>query len=256
MSVTGPPGGGPWRAGSAISDTAAGTFLAQGVIAALFARERTGRGQWVHTSLLESMINLMDFQAVRWLSDGVVPGQAGNDHPTLVPMGTFVTRDGHVNVAAVMDWDAFVEAIEGQSLFEGDERFSSAIARVVNREALRDVIQSRLALRDTADWVSVFVAAGLPCGPVLSMDEVFADPQVEHLELSRAVVHAVDGEQQVLRHPVTFSETSAGVRSAPPVAGAQGVEVLREIGLAEDEIEALIASGAVARERAARGWES
>ena len=101
MSVTGPPGGGPWRAGIAISDTAAGTFLAQGVLAALFARERTGRGQWVHTSLFEALVNFMDFQAARWLVEAEIPGQAGNDHPTLFPMGLFETLDGSINIAVL-----------------------------------------------------------------------------------------------------------------------------------------------------------
>jgi crotonobetainyl-CoA:carnitine CoA-transferase CaiB-like acyl-CoA transferase len=249
MSVTGPPGGGPWRAGIAISDTAAGTFLTQGILAALYARERTGRGQWVHTSLLESMINFMDFQAMRWLVDGVVPPQAGNDHPTVVPMGTFETRDGHVNVAAVMDWEGFVRAIDGELLFAGEARFADAIARIQNRAALRDVIQSRLIEQPTEYWLERFLAAGLPCGPVLSMDEVFADPQVEHLELTRSVTHATEGELRVLRHPVTMSETPVGVRGAPPLPGADTDAVLREIGYDEDEIEALVASGAATRER-------
>ena len=136
MSVTGPPAGGPWRAGIAISDTAAGTFLAQGVLAALYVRERTGKGQWLHTSLLESLVNFMDFQAARWLVDGEVPAQSGNDHPTLFPMGTFKTRDGAINLAVTSGWSDFVEALGAPGLLE-DPLFAGPQDRIRNREPLR-----------------------------------------------------------------------------------------------------------------------
>ena len=134
MSVTGPPGSGPWRTGIAISDTASGTFLTQGVLAALFARERTGRGQWVHTSLLESMINLMDFQACRWLTDGVVPPQQGNDHPTFFPMGTYRSGDGYINIAGLKSIEVFLGILGAEGLLD-DERFATAESRRANRAA-------------------------------------------------------------------------------------------------------------------------
>ncbi|MBW2417495.1 MAG: CoA transferase [Deltaproteobacteria bacterium] len=247
MSVTGPPGTGPWRAGIAISDTASGTFLTQGVLAALIARDRTGRGQWVHTSLLEAMVNFMDFQAVRWLIDGVVPEQAGNDHPTIVPMGTYKTADGAINIAAVMGWEPFLEAIDGRELAD-DPGFATWEARSRNGAALHEAIEAKLARRGSAQWVEILNAAGLPCGPVLALDEVFADPQVQHLQLTRKVEHAKDGEVELLRLPLTFSETPAGVRSAAPLPGADTRELLAEHGFSEDEIGALVASGAVALE--------
>ncbi len=245
MSVTGPPGSGPWRAGIAVSDTAAGTFLAQGVIAALYARERSGCGQWVHTSLLESMVNFMDFQAARWLVDGVVAPQEGNHHPTVSPMGTFRARDGSLNIAPALAWEAFARAIDAPELLS-DPRFASLESRVQHREALSELIESKLAERNVSDWVERINAAGVPCGPILSLDQVFEDPQVRHLNLTRTVEHERDGPLRLLRSALTFSETPARIRSAPPVQGAHTREVMEELGYSTAEIEVLIADGAAA----------
>jgi crotonobetainyl-CoA:carnitine CoA-transferase CaiB-like acyl-CoA transferase len=253
MSVTGPPGGGPWRAGIAISDTAAGTFLTQGVLAALLARERSGRGQWVHTSLLEAMINFMDFQAVRWLTDGVVPPQSGNDHPTLFPMGTFRAQDGWINIAPALDWEGFARAIEAGELLE-DPRFADVAARYRNRDALRDALEARLATRTVSEWVEIVNAAGIPCGPVLTLDQVFADPQVQHLGLTQTVTHAHDGPVTLLRLPLTFSSTPASIRSAAPIPGAHTRAILGECGYAKDEIDELVRCGAAADRSEAPGW--
>ena len=245
MSVTGPPGAGPWRAGIAISDTASGTFLTQGILAALYSRERTGRGQWVHTSLLEAMVNMMDFQAVRWLVDGVVPGQRGNDHPTLFPMGAFATQDGLINLAVLDGWPRFAEAI-GLPELGDDPRFSTLEVRLKNREALRGLVEDALIQRTTAHWIEVFAAADLPCGPILSMDEVFADPQVQQLQLTRPVTHEERGRLDLLRHPVTWSDTPSGVSGPPPRPGCHTREVLLEAGLTAAEVDQWIDSGGIA----------
>ena len=244
MSVTGQPGAGPWRAGIAISDTAAGTFLTQGVLAALYARERTGLGQWVHTSLFEAMVNFMDFQAARWLVDGEVPPQAGNDHPTLFPMGLFPTRDGSINIAVFSGWTRFLEVV-GLSEFADDPRFSGVDARVRNKEALRELVEERLVERSTAEWLEVFSAAEIPCGPVLSMDETFSDPQASHLELTRTVEHEEAGRLELLRHPVTLTDTPTGIRKPPPLLGSGTRAILIEHGYTEAEIEGLLEAGVI-----------
>jgi len=253
MSVTGPAGSGPWRAGIAISDTAAGTFLTQGVLGALLVRERTGSGQWVHTSLLEAMINFMDFQAVRWLTDGVVPPQSGNDHPTLFPMGTFRAADGWINIAPALDWEGFARAIEAIDLLE-DPRFQGVGARYRNREALREALEAKLATRTVSEWVEIVNAAGIPCGPVLALDQVFDDPQVRHLCVAQTVTHESDGPVTLLRLPLNFSSTPTSIRSAAPIPGAHTREILAECGYGEAEIDEILDSGAAAERSEAPSW--
>jgi crotonobetainyl-CoA:carnitine CoA-transferase CaiB-like acyl-CoA transferase len=242
MSVTGPPGTGPSRAGIAISDTAAGTLLTQGVLAALFARERTGRGQWVRTSLLEAMISFMDFQAARWLIDHEVPPQVGNQHPTFVPMGAYPTADGYVNVSALGDFESFC-ALIGAPELAADPRFADNASRLEHRTELDAALADAFRLRATAEWVEL-LSSIVPCGPVLTMDEVFADAQVRHLEMTCAVEDPTGRTIDVLRPPIAFSDTPTSVRRGPPAAGAHTREVLREIGYDDGEIDALIASGA------------
>jgi crotonobetainyl-CoA:carnitine CoA-transferase CaiB-like acyl-CoA transferase len=245
MSVTGPPGSGPWRVGIAISDTAAGTFLTQGILAALIARGRTGRGQWVHTSLIESLLNFMDFQAARWLNDGDVPGQAGNDHPTVFPMGTYRTGDGLINISAMGTWTDFCETI-GAPALAVDPRFAEADTRLRHRDDLRVELEATLAGATTAEWVVRLTAAGYPAGPVLRVDEAFADPQVRHLDMVAVVHHATAGDVSVLRHPVNLTDTPSSVRAAAAVPGSDTASVLASLGYDRSTIAALLESGAVA----------
>lgn len=198
MSVTGLPGTEPTRVGIPVSDLASGLHLAVGILVALHDRTRTGVGRWVRTSLLETMISTMDLQAVRWTADGEVPVQEGNHHPTLVPMGCFQSRDGWVNVAGPSGrlLRRFCEAI-GLPDLPTDERFDSGPKRSANRAELNEIVAERLRERTTAEWVEVLNAAGVPCGPVYSMDEVFADPHVEHLGMV---------ELDLVRNPVTMGD--------------------------------------------------
>jgi crotonobetainyl-CoA:carnitine CoA-transferase CaiB-like acyl-CoA transferase len=253
MSVTGPPGTGPWRTGIAISDTAAGTFLTQGVLAALIARERTGRGQWVYTSLLESMVNLMDFQACRWLTDGVVPQQEGNDHPTFFPMGTYRTGDGYVNIGGLKSIEAFLGAIDGIDLLD-DERFTTAESRRAHRVEFNAACEDRLRAGTTAQWVERLNAAGIPAGPVYAIDQTFADPQVQHLDLAFTVEADDAPPVALLRHPVTMSDTPTSIRTGPPRAGADTREVLAELGYDDAAIDALLTSGAAATAVRGDSW--
>jgi formyl-CoA transferase len=199
MSVTGLPDTEPTRVGIPVSDLAAGLHLAVGILVALHDRDRTGRGRWVRTSLLETMISMMDLQAVRWTVDGEVPAQEGNHHPTLVPMGCFPSKDGWVNVAGPSGrlLHRFCDAI-GLPELPRDPRFDSGHKRSANRAELNEIVRERLAQRTTAEWVEVLNAAGVPCGPVYSMDEVFADEQVRHLGMA--------GLNGLVRSPITMGD--------------------------------------------------
>ena len=246
MSVTGLPGTGPVRAGIPVSDLAAGLYLAIGVLVALHDRERTGTGRWVRTSLLEAMIAMMDFQAARWTVDREVPGQAGNDHPTIVPMGCFPTADGYVNIGAASGHllRAFVTAI-GLPRLADDDRFDSPEKRSANRAELNEIIAERTLTRPTADWVAGLNAAGVPCGPVYQMDEVFGDPQVEHLGMTSTVRHPMIGPMAIVRNAVQMTGGPDTVRTPSPDPGEHTDAVLAELGYSPAQIMELRAQGVI-----------
>lgn len=227
MSLTGPPGSGPWRVGVAVSDSVAGAYLAQGVVAALYARERTGRGQWVHTSLLETAIHLLDFQAARWLIDGIDPQQEGNNHPTIPAMGMFATADGTINIGVLTDFERFAEMV-GRSDLVRDPRFAGIADRVRNRDELNAVIAGVMKTRTTQEWVDA-LAEAFPCGPIYRVPEVFADPQVQHLGVTTTVDAPGGRKVAVLTHPVHFTATPTSVRSGAPAPGEDTGEVLRDL---------------------------
>jgi formyl-CoA transferase len=246
MSVTGTPGTPPTRAGIPVSDLAAGLYLAVGVLVALHDRERTGTGRWVQTSLLESMIAMMDFQATRWTVDGEVPPSAGNHHPTTVPMGCYASADGYVNVAGLGGrlLHALCTVI-GLPGLPDDPRFDSAAARSANRAELNELIGDRLRTRTTAEWVTDLNAAGVPCGPVYRMDEVFADPQVQHLDMTSAVAHPELGPLDIIRNAVRMTGTPGTVRAPSPDHGTHTGEVLAGLGYSPAEIDDLRRRGVV-----------
>jgi len=244
MSVTG-LGGEPVRAGIPVADLAAGLYLAIGVLVALHDRDRTGEGRWVQTSLLESMIAMMDFQAARWTVDHEVAGSAGNHHPTGVPMGCFPTADGWVNLGAPGGrlLRSLCEVV-GLPGLPADPRFATAASRHANRDALNDLLAARLRSRTTADWVEALNRAGVPCGPVYRMDEVFADPQVQHLAMTSAVQHPELGRLEILRNAVRMTSGTGAtgpstVRTASPDMGAHTDEVLAELGYSPADVDAL-----------------
>ena len=243
MSVTGLPGQGPVRAGVAISDITAGLQLAIGILVALHERERTGRGRHVHTSLLESMIGMLDFQAARFTVAKERPTQEGNHHPTLGPMGMYGTADGHLNLAAPWGrlFRALCEVLERPGLAT-DPRFVGPAERAAHRDALNAEIATALSSRTTADWVERLNAAGIPAGPVNDIPQAFADPQVQHLGIATPVVHPALGEIEILRNATRMKGVPDEIRRPAPEAGEHTTEILRELGLEPDEIEALRAA--------------
>jgi len=240
MSVTGRAGEGPMRTGAAIADVSAGLYAALGILTALLEREASGQGQWVQSSLLMSGIALLDFQAARYLMDGEVPPQVGNDHPTSMPTSAYTTADGYINVAASGEgmWKRLCPAIARPELLTRAE-FVGAANRAKNRKALNAELNTALSARKSEEWITLLNAAGVPCGPIYSMDQVFADAQVQHIQAAAKVKHPVLGEIRVVNQAVGLSRTPATMASATPEIGQHTDEVLAEVGYSAAEIAAL-----------------
>ncbi|TCZ56709.1 CaiB/BaiF CoA transferase family protein [Roseicella aquatilis] len=245
MSVTGLPGQGPVRVGIPVADLTAGLYTAIGILVALLEREQTGRGRWVHVSLLEAMVAMMDFQATRWTMKHEVPQQAGNDHPTTVPTGLFRTRDGLMNLAGGGQemWNRIVATlgIEEQAR---DPAFATDSSRAENREKTNALLQSVLETDTSEAWIARLNKAGVPSGPVYAMDQVFADPQVRHLGIEWPVEHPLLGTVNLVRAPMTL-EGVEPPRRPTPERGEHTAEVLAEFGVSAEELAALRAKGAV-----------
>lgn len=246
MSVTGEPGRGPMRAGIPVADLTSGLFCAIGTLIALLEREESGEGQWIHTSLLQSQVWMMDFQAMRWLMNGEIPGQSGNDHPTSAPTGVFKTADGYMNIAA-MGNDMFVKLCEviGAEALISDERFKSVPLRGKNRPALNAALNEQTQTQTTEHWIEKMNLAGVPCGPILNMQQTMEDPQVQHLEMAQPVDHPKLGDVKLVGQAIKLSRSKLPKFRPAPERGQHNLDIYSELGFSEDELAQLKQDGVI-----------
>jgi len=237
MSITGAPGEGPMRVGIPIADLCAGHFCAQGVLLALYERERSGKGQWLHTSLLQAMIAMLDFQAARYTVSNQVAGQAGNNHPTSIPTGVFKTSDGYINIAVAGEatWGRFCKSLNKEE-WQDHTNFKDAVLRSENRDQLNDLINEVTVTKTSDEWIEIFGETGVPSGPIYTIDKTFDDPQVKHLQMCGSVNSEVMGDLDLIAQPVVLDRTPSSIRVAPPERGNATEEILAELGVNEGEL--------------------
>ncbi|MEA2949983.1 MAG: hypothetical protein QOI40_5313 [Alphaproteobacteria bacterium] len=246
MSITGLPGQGPVRVGIPIADLSAGLFCALGIMVALLERETSKQGQHVATSLLQAQIFMLDFQGARWLINGEVPKQAGNNHPTSIPTGVFKTADGHINIASTGSkiWARFCNAAGANELMERSE-YQTAADRSKHRDALNADMERYTVKRSSAEWIQLLNEAGVPCGPIYSIDQVYADPQVEYLGVAQPVKTRDKSSLRMAGQPMSLSRTPSKLVAPPPKLGEHTDEVLGEFGFSAKDIAALREANAI-----------
>ena len=238
MSITGLPGQGPVRVGIPVADLTAGLFASIGILVALHERTKSGKGQWVQTSLLQAQSFMLDFQATRWLMDGEVPKQAGNNHPTSIPTGVFETSDGYINfaVAGQVMWKRLCDLIGEPELAENPD-YETGEARSKNRDALNAHLEEVTKTKTSEEWVNLMEAAGVPCGPINTIDKVFQDPQIQHLGMAKGVDSPNLGRHiELVGQPVELSRTPSEIVRHPPDPGENSDEILKEYGYSDAEI--------------------
>jgi crotonobetainyl-CoA:carnitine CoA-transferase CaiB-like acyl-CoA transferase len=245
MSITGEPGRGPMRVGIPVADLTAGIFCAQGILLALLEREKSGKGQWVQSSLLQAQVFMLDFQASRWLMDGEVAPQAGNNHPTSIPTGVFETKDGYINIASAGQaiYLRFVDVL-GDDRMLGED-FKTAEARSKNRDAMNALINEHTRQKTSDEWIKLLNEAGVPCGEINTIDKVFESQQVKHLGLAADMVSQERGPTQVVAQPIKLSRTDSSVKHPPPTYSQHTDEILAELGYSAADIAKMHEDGTV-----------
>lgn len=243
MSVTGHAGSPPLRTGIAVGDLSAGNMLALAIMMALYERQQTGRGRWVHTSLIESLLFMLDFQAARWLVDREIPKSVGNEHPTAIPTGVFEAADGHITLAAPNSrmWPKMCEAI-GRPDWAQRSEWSTRDGRATHREEIHAGIAEVIRARTMQYWIEKLNAVGVTCGPIYTMDQVFDDEQVQLLGMACPVMHPVLGELRLVASPLNFEGSERTLRRSTPDGGADTDQILRGLGYGEERINELKAS--------------
>ena len=240
MSITGEPGRGPMRVGIPIADLCAGLFAAQAIFIALLERSKSGKGQWVQTSLLQAQAFMLDFQAARYLMDGDVPKQAGNNHPTSIPTGVFKTSDGFINlaVAGELIWKRLAETLERPEWCD-DERFAINESRSQNRDLLNAEIEKITRTQTSTFWVDKLNEAGVPAGDINDIGQVFQSPQIQHLGLAQTMTSHERGDTRVVGQPISMSRTPSYIAAPPPLAGGHTDTILSALGYSAAEINKL-----------------
>ena len=240
MGITGEEGGAPVRIGVAIADIGAGMWTAYGILAALHARERTGAGQKVETSLMDGQVAWMTYMAHLYFATGASPGRMGSAHPTIVPYQAFRVQDGYINIAVGNDsfWVKFGRALGLAPEVIADPRFATNSARATHRQEVLDLIEPILSARSSVEWLEVLERAGVPAGPIYTMEQLFTDPQVLHRQMMVDVPHPTLGSVRLTGIPLKLSETPGEVRRAPPLLGQHTEEVLTSLGYTREQLAA------------------
>ena len=237
MSITGAPGEGPMRVGIPIADLCAGLFAAQGVLIALLERAQSGKGQWIQTSLLQAQLFMLDFQAARYLMDGDVAKQAGNNHPTSIPTGVFETSNGYMNIAVVGEqiWQRFAKAFDRPDWLNNED-YNTGAGRSQNRGALNDEINAITRTDSTENWVAKLNEAGVPCGEINDIGQAFESPQVKHLGMAMPVNSNERGQTELVGQPIMMSRTPSAITAPPPLAGGHCDDILASLGYSAEDV--------------------